>query len=536
MIRRIVPIASFFLFGFSVIAAPAPARWGDWPRWGDQGDGGYLNPVLPSDYSDLDCIRVGRDFYAISSTMQFSPGMAVLHSTDLVNWELVGHAVSDLTQIGPELNWDRMDRYGRGVWAGAIRHAKGRFWVYFGTPDEGYFMTSAANPAGPWEPLHPVLKSRGWDDCCPFWDDDGQGYFVGTHFADGYKTYLWKLTPDGKGLVEASRTLINDGAHREANKLLKIDGVYYHFFSEVIGRERVVMMQRSRDIFGPYAERRQLTAPNREAKEPNQGGIVDTVDGAWFFLTHHGNGSWEGRAASLLPVTWIEGWPIPGQTDASGRPGLMSWGGKMPVAGGGRKTPRTSDDFGAGELAPQWEWNHQPRAGKWSLSERRGFLRLHAFPPLRPDDLMTAGNTITQRCFRSARNEVVLKLELAGMVDGQKAGLCHFAGTHSALGVVRDGKIRRIEYRENGRLEAGPEIVGDGLWIRSTWGLDGRSRYAYSVDGERFAEFGPAYALSWGHYRGDRIGIYNFTTKEEGGHVDVDHLTYVHDGGRAAGD
>jgi len=536
MIRRSVFVVLSSLVFSWCAAAPAPARWGAWSGWGDQGDGGYRNPVLPSDYSDLDCIRVGRDYYAISSTMQFSPGMVVLHSTDLVNWEIVGHAVSDLTQIGPELNWDRMGRYGRGVWAGAIRHAKGRFWVYFGTPDEGYFMTSAANPAGPWEPLHPVMKSGGWDDCCPFWDDDGQGYFVGTHFADGYKTYLWKLTPDGKGLVEESRTLINEGAHREANKLLKIGGVYYHFFSEVIGRERVVMMQRSRDILGPYTERRQLTAANRETKEPNQGGIVDTVDGAWFFLTHHGNGSWEGRAASLLPVTWIDGWPIPGHTDETGRPGLMSWGGKMPVTGGARKTPRTSDDFGADVLGVQWEWNHQPRAGWWSLTERPGFMRLQAFRPLRPDDLMTAGNTLTQRCFRTRENEVVLKLELAGMADGQKAGLCHFAGTHSALGVVQDGAIRRIEYRENGRLEAGPEIVGDGLWIRSTWGQEGRSRYAYSVDGERFVEFGPEYALSWGHYRGDRIGIYNFNTKEDGGHVDVDQLTYVHDEGRAAGD
>src|ERR1043165_6411621 len=152
---------------------PTATRWGDWPRWGDQGDGTYRNPVLPADYSDLDCIRVGEDYYAISSTMQFSPGMIILHSRDLVNWTIAGHAINDLTQIGPELNWDRMNRLGKGVWAGAIRYAKGRFWIYFGTPDEGYFVTSAPNPTGPWESLHPLMKSRGWDDCCPFWDDDG---------------------------------------------------------------------------------------------------------------------------------------------------------------------------------------------------------------------------------------------------------------------------------------------------------------------------------------------------------------------------
>lgn len=506
-------------------ADETPAKWGDWPKWGDQGDGTYRNPVLPSDYSDLDCIRVGGDYYAISSTMQFSPGMVILRSKDLVNWSIIGHAAADLTQIGPELNWDRMNRYGRGVWAGAIRHAKGRFWIYFGTPDEGYFMTSAVNPAGPWDPLHPVIKSGGWDDCCPFWDDDGQGYFVGTHFADDCKTYLWKLTPDGKGLVEDSRVLINQGAHREANKLLKIKGTYYHFFSEVKDGIRVVMMQRSKSITGPYTERRQLTAANRESNEPNQGGIVDTVNGDWFFLTHHGHGDWEGRPASLLPVTWIDGWPIPGATDATGKPGLMTWSAKKPLAGK-KFTPQTSDDFSAGTLGVQWEWNYQPRADKWSLTERPGFMRLHAFRPLRPDGLMTAGNTLTQRSFRTSRNEVTLCLDLSGMADGQKTGLCHFAKDHSALGVARDGETMHIEFRENGKLTAGPEFKGNRVWLKSSWGLDGMSRYAYSADGKSFTDFGPETRLSWGNYRGDRIGIYCFNNKQEAGHVDVDFLRH----------
>ncbi|HDR15867.1 MAG TPA: glycosyl hydrolase 43 family protein [Desulfobacteraceae bacterium] len=283
------------------------------------GDGTYRNPILPSDYSDLDCIRVGDDYYAISSTMQFSPGMIILHSKDLVNWTLIGHAVADVTQIGPDMNWDRMNRYGKGVWAGAIHHANGRFWVVFGAPDEGFFITSAEDPAGPWEPLHPLMLERGWDDCCIFWDDDGQAYFIGTHFADGYKTYIWKMTPDGRSLIEDTRTLINQGAGREANKLYKINGWYYHFFSEVSQGARVAMMQRSRSIMGPYTQRRQLTDRNREWNEPNQGGIVDTSSGEWYFITHHGTGDWEGRCMSLLPVTWIDGWPILGATSTERR-------------------------------------------------------------------------------------------------------------------------------------------------------------------------------------------------------------------------
>ena len=136
------------------------------------------------------------------------------------------------------MNWDHMNRYGTGIWAGSIRYAKQRFWIFFGTPDEGYFMTSAPTAAGPWTPVHPVLKSGGWDDCCSFWDDNGQGYFIGTHYADDCKTYLWKLTPDGRDIVPETRVQVNQGAHREANKLFKVNDWYYHLFSEVNGARR----------------------------------------------------------------------------------------------------------------------------------------------------------------------------------------------------------------------------------------------------------------------------------------------------------
>ena len=241
----------------AAIISPAhaePSSWGDWPKWGDQKDGTYRNPVLPGDYSDLDCIRVGSDYFAISSTFQYSPGMIVLRSRDLVNWRIIGNVVDDVTRIGPGTNWDRMNRYGRGIWAGAIRHHAGKFWIYFGTPEEGYFMSSAKDPAGPWEPLHRMTKEGGWDDCCPFWDDDGQGYFVGTHFKGGYKTWLYKLTSDGRDLVPESRVLINEGSRREANKLFKISDTYYHFYSEFAGGGRYVMMQRAKSITGPYTE------------------------------------------------------------------------------------------------------------------------------------------------------------------------------------------------------------------------------------------------------------------------------------------
>lgn len=516
---------SLFLIPFSSLAAVSDQPGWDWSRCGDLGDGTYRNPVLPADYSDLDCIRVGDDYYAISSTMQYSPGMIVLHSRDLVNWRAIGHVVTDLTQISPELNWDRMKRDGRGIWAGTIRHHAGKFWVYFGTPDEGYFMTTAANPSGPWAPLVCVMAAPGWDDCCPFWDDDGQGYFVGTCFKDGYKTWLFKLTPDGRSLIPGWRRLLNEGSWREASKLYKINGFYYYMFAENRrGVGRYVMMRRAKSVVGPYDEVRQLGHVDRDAREPNQGGLVTGPRGGWYFFTHHGAGAWDGRCASLLPVTWIDGWPVIGDVQADGI-GSMVWRGKMPLAGGPR-TPSGTDGFSASVLGPQWEWNYQPRADKWSLTERPGFLRLHAFKPLRRDDLKTAGNTLTQRSIRTSTNVVTVAFDLAGMADGQVAGLCHYSADYAWLGVRRRSGGLVLEFSQNGKVVPGPSLASPRIGLRSVWTADGVCRFSFSTNGTDFAVFGSDYRLGWANYRGDRVGIFTYNDEAEAGYVDVDSFLY----------
>lgn len=513
----------------TVLMGQENVEWGRWEAWGEQPDGLYRNPVIPSDYSDIDCIRVGEDYYAISSTFQFSPGMTLLHSKDLVNWRICGNALTDLTQIGEGLNWTQMDRYGRGVWAGTLRYHANRFYLFFGTPDEGYFMTSAASPEGPWEPLTALLDEAGWDDCTVLWDDDGKAYFVGTHFADGYKTYLFEMAADGKSIHRKAARLINSGNGREANKLLKIGGWYYLIFSEYkpeLGR--YVMAKRARKVTGPYQEERQLALPSREAMEPNQGGMVQGQDGSWYFLTHHGTGDWSGRIVSLLPVTWTDGWPLIGEVLPE-RIGTMKWSGEMPVKSAEKLSIRRSDDFDDAQLAPQWQWNYQPRDAYFSLRERPGWLRLKAFRPLETDKLLKAGNTLTQRTFRSKENEVVVKLDIAHLADGQKSGLCHFSSQHSAVGVVKDGGKCFLEYRKNDEVTRGRLIETRYIWLKSSWGLDGLSRYSYSLDGDVFHPLGVPYQMVWGNYRGDRIGIYSFNNKEDKGFVDVDYVHYSTD-------
>ena len=518
--------------------AQEPIPWGDWQSWGEQTDGTYRNPVIPADYSDLDCICVGDDYYAISSTMQFSPGMTILHSRDLVNWEIAGNAVSDLSQISDAMTWRQMDRYGRGIWAGSLRHHKGRFYLFFGTPDEGFFMTTAKRAEGPWEPLTPLLQEPGWDDCSAIWDQEGQAWFVGTHFADGYKTYLFRMAKDGRSIDRSSARLVNEGNGREASKLIWHDGYYYLVFSEHRnGVGRYVMAKRDRKMTGSFSEERQLLLPCREANEPYQGGIIEAPslwgraggEAQWYFLTHHGTGDWSGRIVSLLPVEWHEGWPMMGDR-TNGDLGTMVWQGAMPKADKVKLSLQRSDDFNASSLPPQWQWNYQPRDDKFSLTERPGWLRLYAFTPLSLGEgqgvrLLKVGNTLTQRSFRSAQNEVVVKLDISHTADGLHAGLCHFAEHSASLGIVNHDGTNYLEWTDYDQRTRHQAISSTILYLRSTWGLDGKSQFSYSLDGNHYLPLGQ-YQLSWGFYRGDRIGIYCFNERGEQGYVDVDYFHY----------
>lgn len=519
----------------SVVAqTDAPSVWGDWPRWGDQGDGTYRNPILPADFSDIDCIEHDGYYYAISSTFQFSPGMVILRSRDMVNWRIISHAVPDVSQIGREMNWDSMDRYARGIWAGSIRWHQGRFYVYFGTPDEGMFMTSAPKAEGPWEPLHKMSGDyfpAGWDDCCPLFDDDGKKYFVASNFADNYKTYIWQLTDDGRDVIPSTRTKVNEGMWREANKLYKFNGKYYHLFSEYDGKGRYLMMQRADHPLGPYTEVHQLSHMQVEWNEPNQGGYLQDGQGNWFYFTHHGHGDWTGRIASLLPVTWIDGWPIIGQPDAQDI-GNMVWQPAKPLMKNGKPGKpqankvymdlRTMND-------PSWEWNYQPRQGWYTQGKKQVTLR--AFRPVVTGDLRRAGNTLVQRVWRSEVNEVTVCVDLRKMQDGQRSGLCHFSENWVEFGVRQQGGVRQLYFQPRDARERGGDVLYTGtlsrIYLRNTWGLDGLCRMAYSLDGRQWTDIRQTYQLEWGSYRGDRIGLYTYNNEADQGEATFSHFRYL---------
>lgn len=221
-------------------------------------------------------------------------------------------------------------------------------------------------------------------------------------------------------------------------------------------------------MFGPYQEEKQLALPSREAMEPNQGGIIQGKDGNWYFLTHHGTGDWSGRIVSLLPVVWENEWPIIGKSKHG--IGSMVWSGKLPSKDGDKFKIQRSDNFNSSILNSQWQWNYQPRSEMYSLTDRPGWMRLKAFRPLKPNQLLKAGNTLTQRCFRKEKNEVVVKMDISKMANGQRSGLCHFHRNMELLEYLKKeiftflnfGKMTKLKESEKlGRNIYGSNPIGD---------------------------------------------------------------------------
>jgi beta-xylosidase len=356
---------------------------------------------------------------------------------------------------------------------------------------------------------------------------------------------------DGEGPYVYPRggTMVSPYQSTEGNKILKRNGYYYLVHIEFLdsGQGRGTYVFRSRHIygvkpdgtpgkpgdpgkyevfkFGPVSA--EDYAQNREL--PGQGGFVDTPDGRWFWIGQFNYHSADGRLPQLLPVTWIDDWPVPGVEIQDGH-GRMAWHLPKPIAGYPACTPQGSDDFKKPALDPRWHWNHQPRADKWSLTERLGFLRLHAIPQLEQGKFFKTRNVICQRHTRCDLAQVTVRLELVGMSDGQEAGLVHFGpgNTSASIAVRKTGTTLAMRFNKADVPTGGPALPAGttALWLRSAAGFDDQCVFSYSTDGQTFAPLGEPYTLVGGGWRGDIVGIYTFNNKAERGHIDVDSFDY----------
>jgi len=403
-------------------------------RWGDLGDGTFANPVLNADYSDPDVIRVGEKYYMVCSEFQFM-GMPVLESDDMVNWRIISQIYTRIDF--PDYGQNK--RYGRGSWAPSIRYHDSKYWIYFCTPDEGLFMSNATNPAGPWSPLLNVKNVSGWEDPCPFWDEDGQAY-IGRSQLGGGPIIIHKMNADGTTLLD-SGTTVYTGPTSEGTKLFKKDGLYYISIPEggVSGGWQTVL--RSASIYGPYDKKVVLETGNTTVNGPHQGALVDTPNGEWWFY-HFQSLDPQGRVVHLEPASWKDGWPVIGKDynkNGIGEPVKMcnkpNVGKTIPV-----HAPQASDEFTSPVLGLQWQFNHNPVNANWTLTQRPGWLTLKA---LQADCLRNSRNMLTQKTMGYV-GEASTELDCSQFADGQRAGLLCIGSKYCAVGVFYHNGERKI--------------------------------------------------------------------------------------------
>jgi len=490
--------------------------------WGDQGNGTYINPVLNADFSDPDAIRVGDKYYMVASDFHFM-GMQVLESDDLVNWKYISQIYSHFDIPG----WDVNVHYSRGSWAPSIRYHDGRFYVFFCTPEEGLFMSSAESAYGPWSDLLLVHEGtgRGWEDPCPFWDEDGQAYLGRSQVGAG-PIIIHKMSPDGTKLLDDGVEVYR-GPTAEGTKIYKMNGYYYLSIPEGGVGPGYQIVLRSASLYGPYDKKVVLETGSTYINGPHQGALVDTPNGEWWFM-HFQNVPVLGRVVHLQPVHWAEGWPVVGvdiDRNGVGEP-VFCWQKPTGSAAAAPSKPATSDDFSASTLGLQWQFNHNPVDGKWSLTEKPGKLVLHA---LQSDNFRMAHNTVTQKLI-GYNGTITVSLDPSAMADGQRAGLVVMGTSNVELGVrVENG--RKYIYVRNDDVEETAAPLPSGLVKLSVdYNTHEKSfQFSYAVGKKAPVAIGEPFMTLYGFWKGVRPGLFSYNTRADGGAAIFDDFSVSYD-------
>jgi beta-xylosidase len=504
----------------SLVEEPSSASW-----LPDLGDGTYRNPIIHADYSDPDVVRVGDDFYLTSSSMHCTPGLPILHSRDLVNWTIIGHAVENL----PHQFYDDV-RQGHGVWAPSIRHHDERFWIVFPMPDHGIYVITAPTPRGPWTEPHRLLEGRGLIDPCILWDDDGQAYLVHAYAKSRAgirnKLHVRPISPDirrvlGEGKIVAS--IDEQLPALEGPKWLKRNGWYY--ISAPSGGVAMgwQVVFRSRNVYGPYEQRIVLAQRGTRVNGPHQGALVDTPAGEWWFL-HFQDMDLYGRVVHLQPVRWADDWPLVGvdhDADGVGRPVLVHR--KPNVREEWPATaPQTSDDFSSTRLGPQWQWNANHRAGWHSLAARPGHLRL--YPQFTLENRLADAPHLLMQKFPAREFVVDVELTMLSEQPYLHAGVVVLGGNWAALDLRRDGDGLHLRLLTAAEIRGEERMRIDGpILLRLVVSDGGGCRFGVVGEDEMFHQLGPEFFVRTGVWVGAKFGLYCTSADQlaMSGHVDV---------------
>lgn len=503
----------------------------------DLGNGRYKNPVIYADYSDPDVVRVGEDYYMTASSFNCVPGLPILHSRDLVNWRLLGHA---LPQLYPSDSFSR-PQHGNGVWAPAIRYHNEEFYIYYGDPDYGIFMTKASDPLGEWTRPQLVKAGKGWIDPCPLWDDDGKAYLVHAWAGSrsGLKSVLivHEMNPEGTELLDDGVMIFDghqDNRTVEGPKFYKKDGTYYIFAPAGGVTTGWQLVLRSDKILGPYASKTVLHQGNTDVNGPHQGAWVDTPDGSEDWFIHFQDKGPYGRIVHLQPVVWEDGWPLIGidqNNDGIGEPVAEF---VKPETGweGSFCSPPRSDEFNEPRLGLQWQWHANPGQCFGWPSGRLGYLRLNArILPENYRNLWDVSNLLLQK-FPAPEFIATTKIEFFPTCYGDRFGLIVMGHDYAFLALVytEEGvqlqQVRCIDASSVGAEEITDRrvVTGNSFYLRVSVEMDAVCSFSYSTDGVNYQSVGKTFRAKPGKWIGAKTGLF-FTSEQvtnDSGYANID--------------
>lgn len=497
----------------------------------DNGDGTYTNPVIDADYSDPDVCVVGDDYYMTASSFNCIPGLPILHSKDLVNWEIIGHALEELT---PKEEFDNPS-HGNGVWAPSIRYHKGTFYIYWGDPDHGVFRVTAKDPAGPWTKPLCVIEGKGMIDTTPLWDEDGRCYLV-NGWANSRSRFasvitVRELNKQGTRPI-GDPVIVFDGngtenRTAEGPKFYKRDGWYWIMFPAGGVPTGFQMAIRSKNPYGPYESKKVLAQGKTDINGPHQGGWVHTSQGEDWFLHFQDKGCY-GRVVHLQPVTWKDNWPVMGIVPSKGYCGEPVRTYRKP------KTPEPtsivnpveSDEFNAPKLGLQWQWhaNYQQTFG---MPTSFGTFRLYTHKVSENyKNLWEVPNLMLQKT-PTEKFTATAKIRFTSKAQDQLGGIIMMGHNYSALVVKRVGEVFQLQQitchdADKGKPEtvkvlatlkptAKDEIdyqpaIHEDIYLRMKV-ADGKCNFAYSTNGKKYQDVGEELTMKEGKWIGAKIGL-----------------------------
>jgi len=486
------------------------------------------NPIIFADVPDMAMIRVGDTYYMSSTTMHMSPGIPIMKSKDLVNWKLINYAYDTLANID-ELNLNNgKNTYGRGSWASSLRYHSGAYYVttFAQTTGKTHIFTTKDIEKGPWN----VISFRpSLHDHSLFFDDDGKVYML----YGNRRLTLVELKEDLSGIKEGGvnhvvvenstqpTMTIGNSSLGEGSQLFKVNGKYYLFnITWPSGNMRTVVIHRANKITGPYEGRIGL-----QDLGVAQGGLIDMPDGSWYSYLFRDYGA-VGRIPYLVPVKWEDGWPVLGVN------GKVSEKLNLPASKGLIPGIVASDEFnrksGEPALPLVWQWNHNPDSRYWSLTARKGYLRI---TNSRIDtSILLAKNMLTQRTIGPVCTGST-SIDISNMKDGDFAGLCLLQKNYGVVGVKINGIDRYIVMinATSGKPVETAQISLNQktLYFKAECDFTDKKDVAdffYSLDGKSWKQIGTQLKMFYTlpHFMGYRFGLFNHATKNTGGYADFD--------------